>query len=311
MKDAHENRNECRRIEELIVWYPAGTLDDDEKRMVEEHLARCPACAESLSIAAGLRDLLVEGYSPHPSPGSLVAYTEGETSIDTRRREEIRRHLALCEDCSGQVSILEAVERDLSAAESPQPIRAGRLEDENAGGTRSRSSIAAVLSFLFRPVPAALYLAVALTAVGILVLRSDRFEGSAGPSRADRSGRVPGGAAGITILADETASMRGLRTGSAPVPAIGPDSLRYLMLELTDLESPPEPGAVYALMIVDDDDRMVVGDSITGAMFADTYTICLPVDAYLLSPGRYLVLVTDPAGRTIFRSSFDISPALR
>src|SRR5579884_3273008 len=56
----------------LISAYHDNALDDAERRLVEEHLARCPSCRERLAAYATLGGGIRSGIDP-PVPASLDA----------------------------------------------------------------------------------------------------------------------------------------------------------------------------------------------------------------------------------------------
>ena len=168
-----KNENICGEIQELITWYPGGTLDEEESGRVEKHTAECPTCHDLMRFASEFKEVLQEQYSPHPAADALVCFAESRAALDPKQRSIIERHLAGCKECQEQVSILEEVERTYSeeqaadaSAHYPREIPVGATSGPRGLWESLKASI-------LRPVPAAVYLAVAVLAVGLLLLRPD------------------------------------------------------------------------------------------------------------------------------------------
>jgi len=55
----HFTQSEHRRVQEALPWFLTGTLDEDERSLVEQHLAGCAGCRADLEeqrvLRAGLR----------------------------------------------------------------------------------------------------------------------------------------------------------------------------------------------------------------------------------------------------------------
>jgi anti-sigma factor RsiW len=96
------------RALEQLPWFLNGTLGDDERREVEDHLASCPGCRAEL--AATRRAFQV--FGAHLPPEALSAFVlEPEAAgweVDGVRVERgvLVGHLAHCEACRGEVALL-------------------------------------------------------------------------------------------------------------------------------------------------------------------------------------------------------------
>jgi putative zinc finger protein len=101
MNGAKEREDEFREIEELLPWYAAGTLGADEKRRVEEALAREPhlrASLETIREDQG-ETIALNQELPAPRPAALdkvlaVAGAEPRRPPLTRRIADATAQLA-------------------------------------------------------------------------------------------------------------------------------------------------------------------------------------------------------------------------
>lgn len=70
MTDSRQHEEQHENVWLLLPWYANGTLDATERRLVEGHLAGCPACrdeaARCSTVAAALREGEETAPSPHP-----------------------------------------------------------------------------------------------------------------------------------------------------------------------------------------------------------------------------------------------------
>lgn len=62
-----------REISELLPWYANQTLDEEERRIVEAHLAECSDCAQEIKSLKTIGKAVVESGNQHPmlSPYAL------------------------------------------------------------------------------------------------------------------------------------------------------------------------------------------------------------------------------------------------
>jgi hypothetical protein len=90
------------------------SLPDDLRAPLEDHLERCPACRREL---AETRHAL-EVFSAHVATDRLVDYSAGR--LVEAERELVERHLARCQSCAEELSLLDAGRKSL-AADTPAP----------------------------------------------------------------------------------------------------------------------------------------------------------------------------------------------
>jgi hypothetical protein len=161
-------------------------------------------------------------------------------------------------------------------------------------------------------VPAAVYLVVAVVAIGLLLGQPGGLLDHGAP-RSDRGlgvasdpGAVPGTIGGIVILADEMGRVRQSGRGEARVALIEADQSQFLLLELTGLEAPPADDDRYTVSLLPENSTEPVLETVVrGEIFSETYTLCLSMKAGALAPGRYTVTVADPEGTIVYRSSIN------
>jgi len=76
-----ELKNACEQIAPLLVFYACGELDDNEGKLVQEHLALCAACAAQLSEEKNLQALfasLPQNADRLDSAGVLLSQCRSE-----------------------------------------------------------------------------------------------------------------------------------------------------------------------------------------------------------------------------------------
>lgn len=77
------NRLECRRVSPLLWEHAEGGLRDSEKKAVEQHLKRCPACTRALANAQQLQDSL-SAYRTQEIPASRATWHALRTQIEVQ-----------------------------------------------------------------------------------------------------------------------------------------------------------------------------------------------------------------------------------
>jgi anti-sigma factor RsiW len=103
---------------EQLPWFLNGTLEDDERREVEAHLATCVECRAELEAT---RDAFAV-YAAHLPPEVLTAFVlepeAGSWGVDGGRVERglVVGHLAQCAECRSEV---EMAREGLAAIEDP------------------------------------------------------------------------------------------------------------------------------------------------------------------------------------------------
>ena len=111
---------------ETISRYQDGYLDEDQSRVVCEHLLGCPTCQAKLRSLgrAGLFLRIALGSHRHaecPTEEHLGTYLSGRMSLDGRQRVE--GHLIMCPRCLHEVALLSDPDMLRRSAGSPVPDR--------------------------------------------------------------------------------------------------------------------------------------------------------------------------------------------
>lgn len=98
--------------EPLLLWHAGGALNEEESRVVAQHLERCARCRERLAETESLGRLFLATPAPaefHPTTEELAGIAEGDVSGLALARS----HVAACSECREIVSVVERVSRDL------------------------------------------------------------------------------------------------------------------------------------------------------------------------------------------------------
>jgi predicted anti-sigma-YlaC factor YlaD len=74
----------CEKFEDLFPLYLEGELAGEERRRVDEHVASCPSCRESLAFYGELETALVSRRDLRPSPARAAAAVTARLGL--RRR---------------------------------------------------------------------------------------------------------------------------------------------------------------------------------------------------------------------------------
>ena len=90
----------CEQAVELLPWLLNGSLGQEERRQVREHLAGCEACRQALADTR----LAWEAFDQHLPAEALVALAWGEapTGVDPALAE---LHLASCPECAAELEL--------------------------------------------------------------------------------------------------------------------------------------------------------------------------------------------------------------
>jgi anti-sigma factor RsiW len=134
----------CEEIRGLLVAHADGELDEAERKLVDSHLADCPACRRERAAFESTGDIL-RLIGPVPGAGGrisarvmaavrgedpwcghirreLVAFLDGE--LDEAEARPVREHLATCAACAAECRDLERTGAALSRWALP-PMNAG------------------------------------------------------------------------------------------------------------------------------------------------------------------------------------------
>lgn len=87
-------KTDCQPTVELLPWWLNGSLDADERRSVETHLASCADCRRELASTKDAWMVLTQ----HIPSMSLAEYAQGLPQSDLDR-VALERHLACCASC--------------------------------------------------------------------------------------------------------------------------------------------------------------------------------------------------------------------
>lgn len=217
MNNAEDPMSDHQSLAGALPWYAASTLDDAERRRVEDHLASCAACREHLTQIRRFAELgartSVDSALEHVAPGLLVDYAENRDGLEAETVLWIEGRLATCADCREAFSNLQAVGAALAPIADAEPRRSV-LWDWLA-------------ATLLRPAPALAYLLIA--AVGLPLLWFMRAPGD------------PFAAVQVVALSGERAQRDqpagpGDPPGTTPITIRLVDAGRPLLVELvTDL----------------------------------------------------------------------------
>jgi len=113
----------CEQAIEVLPWHLNGTLGEDEKKEVREHLAACERCRQALADTR----LAWEIFDQHIPAGALVAYAAGEEP-DGIPPAVLEEHLATCPECAAELELVRIsrglAEDDAVAVMAPRPERA-------------------------------------------------------------------------------------------------------------------------------------------------------------------------------------------
>jgi hypothetical protein len=300
--------NGCESIEELIAWYPSQTLAEEEKLRVESHIAGCNKCAELLQYASSLRDRLYAAYSPHPNPDLLVCYVESKNNMESTERSIIEEHIAQCPECINEIEVLEALEERPCEDASSLPTKLQSRDNAGRSQKYKHSFWETLRAGLFKPVSAAVYLIIAVLAVGLHLMGP----GWPGPARNldsifPKGKNLPSGTpVGVVLLADKSGRVRRIGEGKFDLAKVDADKPQYILLELVNLDTPPAADGLYMVEIIPaTTNHPVIAVEVRGEIFLENYTIGLPLAADALLPGVYTVRVIGPDKETIYHSTFE------
>jgi len=278
-----DGQNSCTAIRELIAWVPTGELSMDERRLVEEHVASCEACAESLRFAQEMKSALGSAITLHPEPDVLVQFVEDADGLTPDERRHVERHLEFCRECRREVAILRRLEREPSAIE--------RLW---------QWASASVL----QPLPAAGYLAAAVVAVLLLAVRPGGDGGhlpSMTPEVASPGARSFAGP--VLLLQGAPRAQRGEVQPEVELPVWQGDREQLLLIEFVDLGAPPAPEDRFTVRIESAESGEPVWEQdVRAESFIDNYTLGLVLAPGSVPAGRQRVIVQGPKGAEVFRA---------
>lgn len=130
----------CDDVTERLPWLLNGTLGNEEREAVREHLTQCASCRRALEDTR----LAWETFDQHPPTENIVALAWGETS-----NAAFEEHLESCPRCTAELE-LARMSRRLEEEEKIVPMPARRTQTEIApaatGGWRGWRNAAVAAS---------------------------------------------------------------------------------------------------------------------------------------------------------------------
>lgn len=287
-------------IARLIPWYAAGTLEDDERTRVEEHLRHCDACRGTLSLAreavAFGEDHPVESLIEHVHSELLTDFVEHPGKLDREVGEWIAGHLRECEECSEAAAIVREIGADLAAQRSPV-VRPPEKADP-----WSQRIWDFLGSTVLRPAPALGYLVLLLLSFPIYQALVPR---EAAPRRGSPTGVDAAGSLQITFL-------HGAARGSAErqrVPLAEGQTMVYLGVE-PELPEEVPPDRLYRIAIRSGTretwSHRMTAAQLRSSLGSDQRAVVLAVPASAVPSGTYtLQVLPDAEPDPILELSFE------
>jgi hypothetical protein len=247
----------------MLSDYFSGHLAEDKRQTVEEHLAQCATCRQSLATMQVLRAAgdTQSHNDHHPASELLTQFYENRDALDTGTVTEIEQHLQTCDECRQILDFLTDLEqqlRDSVRCESPVPSLSERLK-----------------MLLKRPA-----LAFSLTAVLIV----------AGAGLIYQLSRVPGTAEGPKRVYRLQESLR----GDEQITEIErPDLSATVAVQVPYYTTPDD--VEYRFVVRDADETRTLPADIS-ADYSQKGVIALEVATASLADGRYTLLLLEIRG---------------
>lgn len=122
----------CDQTIELLPWLLNGTLGEDERRKVREHLTDCPSCQQAFADTRQAWQI----FDQHIPADALVAYAAGDR-LEEPLSALLEAHLASCPECAAELELVRTsrglAEDDTIAMLSPRQPRAAGPADAAPG----------------------------------------------------------------------------------------------------------------------------------------------------------------------------------
>ncbi len=221
-----------QRVSTLLAWYAAGTLDDGDRALVENHVEQCPECHDALALALQQAELARDGnldeHLEHLHPLLLVQFADDPAALDDDTRRYVQSRLDTCDACRGAYERLREVDEAIarehvtgSASESvtesvKDAARALRDHDAAAPGPLRRF-FDLLGATVLRPAPALAYLVMLAVLLPALWLSRDA---------ADRPVLMP--APVLSVIGDTAVRSDGSGGQVAPAP-LAVDAAQHLV----------------------------------------------------------------------------------
>lgn len=137
----------CAEVAELSPWLLNGSLEDDHKQLLLEHLEGCQQCRLELQETHRAQVL----FDTHPPAQELALLVFGTDALSIDR-ELLMSHLENCEACQSEIEMIRA---EISEPETTEDRRvlvpnswAPRRTSSREAGIRSFWQVAAVLALV-------------------------------------------------------------------------------------------------------------------------------------------------------------------
>lgn len=91
---------ETQHPDAKLLDYVGGYLDEENRRMVESHLASCMACSQTVNVVSHLRETKPQPSTAHPDVSRLAEFFYGKATAD----QATTAHVALCQSCADAIS---------------------------------------------------------------------------------------------------------------------------------------------------------------------------------------------------------------
>jgi hypothetical protein len=97
------------QVIDLLPAFTDGSLPTATRNRVASHVERCLACVSWIDDYQALRALVGNSEAtPHPDSGILAICASRPEELFEPGREELREHLAGCQDCTLELGLLQA-----------------------------------------------------------------------------------------------------------------------------------------------------------------------------------------------------------
>ena len=272
----------CDQANELLPWMLNGTLGDEERQALREHLAGCAGCREALAETR----FAWQVFDQHLAPEALVALAYGETALPGGLDPAAaQRHLAACPRCAAEMELaqtsrrLEEDDRVVPLARPSRPAQPARAVASSGSSRAWRSS------------------ALAAGLAGVVALGGWIHTANLLAERGTPQINV--------AYADGLANEAAERSGDAPAVA-RIESGRPASLSLPAEHEETHGAAGHAIAIVDAAGKTVwSAQGLIRDAANDDYTLTLPKG--FLPPGSYTLRITaQEGGREVVTETYGL-----
>ncbi len=178
----------CHTTTDLLPWFLNGSLAEDEKALVQQHLVGCAECRADLAATRQAAAI----FAAHLPPAALIAHLLGET-VPGLSPATIATHLASCESCREELELLrQGQPADEAPTATVVPFRPLMTPAVEAAGATGRTLGDRWGAGRWQRLALAAGVAFALVSTGLVwsLLRSDAASASALSARHDLEQRL-------------------------------------------------------------------------------------------------------------------------